>query len=81
MIQSKKYSTGGNNIKLYADLMLTFSMVASGIIMGMPLPDNTKLWINSIIGFIGMGGKLLTNVVEFKTKEENETSDPGIAQP
>lgn len=57
-------------VKLYADLLLTFSMCATGIIMGLPITDNTKLWSVAGVAFMGMGGKLLTNIVEFKQKEE-----------
>lgn len=59
-------------MKLYADLLLTFSMGATGIVMGLPITDNTKLWLVAGIGFIGMGGKLLTNVVDFKVREEEK---------
>ncbi len=75
MIKAKKYSTNGDKTKLYADLMMVFSLGASTVIMGLPIPDTSKLWINSIIGFIGLGGKLLTNVVEFKSKNSRVTEE------
>lgn len=72
IVRKKRSKTTSDRTKLYADLLLTFSMCATGIIMGLPITDNHKLWIVAGINFIGMGGKLLTNVVEFKKKIEVE---------
>lgn len=73
MIKLKRNSVKtSDRMKLYADLLLTFSMGATGIIMGLPLTDHVKLWLVAGINMIGMGGKLLTNVVDFKVKEETD---------
>lgn len=44
------------------DSVLVLSAGLSGSIMGLPLPDHTKLWIMFAINVVGVIGKILTNL-------------------
>ncbi len=75
MIQTKKYNSEGNKTKLFADLLMTFSMGAMILVTSLPVSDKAAKWITFGIGIIGLGGKLLTNVAEFKKKVEGPDGD------
>jgi len=75
MIKLKKYSSEGRKTKLWSDLLMTFSVAAMTITVGLPLSDHDIKWVNFGIGVVGLMGKLLTNVAEFKIKEEETVEE------
>ncbi len=44
------------------DSILLLSAGLSGSIMGLPLPDHTKLWIMFGVNLLGVFGKIITNL-------------------
>ena len=54
------------------DAFLVLSASLSGAVMGLPLPDNQKLWINFGLTLLGVIGKIVTNfAVEEPIRSEN----------
>jgi hypothetical protein len=55
------------------DAFLILSASLSGAVMGLPLPDNHKLWINFILTLVGVIGKIITN---FAAEEPIRSEQP-----
>ena len=63
------YHPTSKKLRKIGDAFLYGSAGMATVVMGMPIKDNTKLWINSALGAIGVIAKFITNC--FKSDEEN----------
>lgn len=55
------------NMRKIGDAILLGSTSVSGMVMGLPLSDNTKLWLTFGLNLFGVLGKVITNFF----KDEN----------
>ena len=60
--------------KIMGDSILILGAAISGAVMGLPMPDNTKLWINFAVVMVMAVGKILTNLATEISK--SESSEP-----
>ncbi len=58
-------------IKKIGDAILIFTTSLSGAVMGLPISDSAKLWINFGLTFVGTIGKIMTNVIYSNNEGNN----------
>lgn len=58
-------------LKKIGDAILIFTTSLSGAVMGLPISDSAKLWINFGLTFIGTIGKIMTNVMYSSNENSN----------
>lgn len=58
-------------IKKIGDAILIFTTSLSGAVMGLPISDSAKLWINFGLTFVGTIGKIMTNVIYSNNESNN----------
>lgn len=60
-LNKKYFSPVPTPMRKFGDAILYTSLSFQPIVMGLPLPDNEKLWVNFAISAAGILGKILTN--------------------
>lgn len=60
-IEKRYFSPVPTKARKIGDAILYTSLSFQPIIIGLPLPDNQKLWVNFGISALGIIGKIITN--------------------
>ena len=68
------------------DTVLVATTGLEGMIIGLPIEENTKLWLNFAVGIVGLTVKVLTNCFKYAYTEsdsgqigEGDTPDRGYS--
>jgi len=57
----KYFSPTPRKWRIVGDTLMICSVSFSGMVTGLPLSDNTKMWLVFIINAVGVLGKVITN--------------------
>lgn len=65
-------------LKVIADFVLVLTAAISGSVMGLPISDNAKLWINFTVNIIAVAFKFITKFMTDETQETSFLNNPDI---